>query len=40
MMTNLVNCMLDEVHCDMEVKVHFKNWEEDFLVPGIEPILN
>jgi uncharacterized protein len=38
MMTNIINCGLDEVHCGMEVKVQFENWGEDFLVPVFEPI--
>ncbi|WP_176330266.1 Zn-ribbon domain-containing OB-fold protein [Oceanobacillus rekensis] len=38
MMTNLVNCQLDKLKCDMEVKVLFKSWTEDFLVPVFESL--
>lgn len=37
MMTNIINCPLNEVHCGMKVEVTFKNWGEDFLVPVFEP---
>ena len=38
MMTNIINCPLDEVYCGMDVKVTFQDWGEDFLVPVFEPI--
>ncbi|MFJ8235701.1 Zn-ribbon domain-containing OB-fold protein [Ureibacillus sp. NPDC094379] len=36
MMTNIVNCPLDEIKCDMNVKVMFQQWSDDFLVPVFE----
>lgn len=40
MMTNIINCPLDEVVCGMEVTVQFKHWSEEFLVPVFEPLRN
>lgn len=38
MMTNIVNCHLEDVACDMLVKVKFEQWSNDFLVPVFEPM--
>ena len=38
MMTNIINCPLEKVHCGMPIKVTFKNWGENFLVTVFGPV--
>ena len=39
MMTNIVNCPHETINCNLQVKVLFQPWSEDFLVPVFEPLL-
>lgn len=38
MMTNIVNCPLDYIKCELQVSVTFRQWVEDFLVPVFQPV--
>lgn len=38
MMSNIVGCIPDEVHCDMNVEVVFEKATEEFTLPKFKPI--
>jgi len=39
MMSNIINCDLDELAIGMGVKVAFEKWSEEITIPQFEPIL-